>query len=130
MIRLFHHAEWLVEGGEIKCSQCGAKLDPQSPLLRFLLYPKPCSLPLSSVLYDEGKGLLWYIYVWDCKASLICMDLEGRLRQVSIAPEVQKQVETCIMEAIEKEGAINLSGLYSFPDSLIPYLEQGKIMAR
>jgi|GEM_PF-2109650 len=125
--RRFFHAGWIVSGGEVYCSQCGAKFTVQSPYWKSLLSENPCTIPLASVLCDEEKGLQWLISVWNCQAELMCIGPDGLYRKVFIAPDVREQVEALILEAVEKEGGLNLSGIYSPPDSLIPLLEGGKI---
>jgi hypothetical protein len=61
---------------------------------------------------------------------LVAYDASGRPLEVEIDPDVQAEVEDLILHAVESQGAINLSGIYSPPDELIPFLEAGKIRAK
>jgi hypothetical protein len=128
MKRLYYHAGWVMEGANFYCPLCGKQFSPTTPYWEALFSEEPCLE--TSVLYEEDADIRWAISVWNCHATLVAYDSRGLPLEVEIAPEVAEEVEDIILAAVESQGALNISGAYSPPDELIPYLLRGEVRAK
>lgn len=122
-LRLYHHAGGMYcEDGEVVCQKCGAELDDN------LLSPNPCLIQTTSVIYHNGLYL--FINVSDLHAELcIVKNIIGQIQYLKIRctdRTLAKKLHDLVLRSVEKEGAINISGLYSVSDELFNFIENNR----
>ncbi|MDN5375364.1 MAG: hypothetical protein PWQ39_404 [Thermacetogenium sp.] len=118
MRRMFYHIEGVLRGGVVRCAACGAELDGN------LMSPKPCIEATASVTCDE-KGLKWFINVWNWTAEVLAETPEGKYLKAVPEDEAAEEFEEKVLDAVDRQGAINISGHYSVTDELMEYLKGG-----
>lgn len=124
-MRKYQHVAGQVEGGRITCTECGAVLDEN------LRSDVPCSIPTTSL--GETGGLLWFINVYNCRAELMAQDAVGRYYTCECDAELEEKIQEMIEEAVNEQGSITWSGMYSVPDGLLELISEsiaaGKLKA-
>lgn len=126
--REYVHASAVVDkSGRTVCTACGTELNSR------LMSSVPCTVP--TVSYVQVNDFCFFINVWNANATLSAMRRDGTYLtpcRVSVASDIGAEIEQDIQAAVDAEGAINISGHYSIPDSLarkiVRYLEEGKIV--
>ncbi len=123
MRRRYYHALAVYDGERLRCEECGAELGWDT------LGEVPCRVPAASVL--ENEGVCWHIDVWDCTARLAAYRAaDGRYLRVEVDEDVAGEVEEFVYRAVEEQGAVTMSGMYSVPDGpLAEYIASGKVRA-
>lgn len=127
-MRLYNHAHAMGEFREGKvvcvCSECGVELDEK------LCSPIPCTIPTSSIVVDED-GNAWFINVWNCRAELLVETPGGEYRRIEAGNEaLAAELEERVLQAVDEQGAINISGHYSVPDELFEFVREGLCSGR
>lgn len=122
MKRLYFHPQAIWRDSNWVCSYC-QRILPNGDLKQ----PFPCSVPTASEIVGEAG--VWTISVWNCRPKILLDD-----KIVKIEPDVWEKLLPLVVEAVYKEGALNISGIYSVPDALVRKLDrfyaEGKIRRR
>lgn len=116
MRRLYTHAECVYDGGKVVCRSCGAEVGD------CLLSEEPCSIPTAWYTeFDEAPGLLWFVNVYNLKASLMAARMgndRSSMRFFRADTGTVKLDELLEESVYEQGGAINISGHYGLTDSI------------
>lgn len=93
------------------CRACGGLLDEHG------LAPYPCVEPtLSYITFEEeAPGVCWAINVWNVKAELMAVRFKrGKVISVDVKIDetIKKDLDEMIEKDVERQGALNVSGVY------------------
>lgn len=108
------------------CRACGGLLDEHG------LAPYPCVEPtLTYVTFDVPdvlwtNNVLWAINVWNMRAEIMAVRFKrGKTVavDVKIDEDIKKDLDAMIEADVERQGALNISGVYSIGEETARAIE-------